>query len=392
MRILFATTAGTGHFGPLIPFVNAARAANAEILVAAPASFEQAVEGAGFPFRALGEPTMDEWGAAMAGVRGLSEEDGNKLVIGEVFGRLDAGRALPAMLSTLDDWQPDIVVRETFEFASLVAAEAREVPHVHVATGILAASSRALPAASPAIDELRASLGLAADPDLSAHRLAPTWSLSPLSFEDPADAGPPQTRRFRSPTVATARSKPPKGVEPTVYVTFGTVAPNMGFFPVLYRAILGALADLPVRVVVTVGRSADPADLGPLPANASAHRWIDQAEVLAQASVVVNHGGYGTVLGCLTDGVAQVVLPLFADQPINAARVGALGAGIAMPGGGTPDPGRALASVKDVAIAVRRVLDEPSYTLAAENVAAEIEALLPVDEAVASLVMALDGG
>jgi len=385
MRILFATTAGAGHFGPLIPFAKAATAANAEIIVAAPASFEEAVIGAGLPFWALGEPTAEEWRAVMAGVGGLTEEEGNQLVVGEIFGRLDGGRALPAMLAALDEWRPDVVIRETFEFASLVAAGAGGLPHVHVATGLLAGAALALPAASPAIDELRESLGLAADPALSTHRLAPTWTLSPASFEDPADPGPPQIRRFRDPIIGMARRNPPKDVEPTIYVTFGTVAPNMGFFPVLYRAIIEALADHPVRVVVTVGQTVDPAELGPLPANASVHRWMNQSEMLDQATLVVNHGGYGTVLGCLAAGAPQVVFPLFADQPINAARVHALGAGIALHGGSIPDPRRALASVADLALAVERVLGEPSYTRAAETVAAEIQALPTVDDAIATL-------
>ena len=115
------------------------------------------------------------------------------------------------------------------------------------------------------------------------------------------------------------------------------------------------------------------------------HRWIDQSEVLDQATLIVNHGGYGTVLGCLAAGAPQVVLPLFADQPMNAARVHALGAGIALHGGRIPDPGRALASVPDIALAVVRVLGESSYTGAAENVAAEIQALPTVDEAIATL-------
>jgi UDP:flavonoid glycosyltransferase YjiC (YdhE family) len=385
MRILFATTAGAGHFGPLIPFAKAATAADAEIMVAAPASFEEAVVGAGLPFWALGEPTVEEWGAVMAGVAGLTEEEGNQLVVGEIFGRLDAGRALPAMLAAIDEWRPDVVIRETFEFASLVAAEARGLPHVHVAIGLLAGAALALPAASPAIDELRESLGLAADPALSTHWLAPTWTLSPVSFEDPADPGPPQIQRFRAPIVGMARRNPPQDVAPTVYVTFGTVAPNMGFFPGLYRAVIETLADHPIQVVVTVGRTVDPAELRPLPANASVHRWIDQSEVLDQATLIVNHGGYGTVLGCLAAGAPQVVLPLFADQPMNAARVHALGAGIALHGGRIPDPGRALASVPDIALAVVRVLGEPSYTGAAENVAAEIQALPTVDEAIATL-------
>ena len=45
MRILFATTAGAGHLGPLIPFAKAATAADVEIMVAAPASFPYVTMG-----------------------------------------------------------------------------------------------------------------------------------------------------------------------------------------------------------------------------------------------------------------------------------------------------------------------------------------------------------
>ena len=34
---------------------------------------------------------------------------------------------------------------------------------------------------------------------------------------------------------------------------------------------------------------------------------------------MVGHGGFGTTLGALLAGVPQVVVPLFADQPHNAA-------------------------------------------------------------------------
>ena len=385
MRILFASTAGAGHFGPLIPFAKAAVAAHSEVMVAAPGSFRDAVVGAGLPFWALGEPTREEWGSVMGRVAGLSEEAGDQLVVGEIFGRLDAGKALPTMLTAIDEWRPDVIIRETFEFSSLVAAEARRLRHVSVATGLQAGAMRALPAAAPAIDELRASIGLAPDPNLSAHWLTPSWTLSPLSFEDPADPGPSQIQRFRDPGARSGRPNHQRDGAPTVYVTFGTVAPNMGFFPVLYRAVIDALGEQPIEIVVTTGRTVDPAALGPVPANVSVHPWIDQAEVLERATLVVNHGGYGTVIGCLAAGVPQVVLPLFADQPINAARVDALGAGIGLRGGATPDPGRALASVPDVAFAVVRVLGERSYTDVAWTVAAEIEALPTATEAIATL-------
>ena len=48
------------------------------------------------------------------------------------------------------------------------------------------------------------------------------------------------------------------------------------------------------------------------------------------ARAMVSHGGTGTTRAGLAAGIPQVVLPLFADQPDNAARVDALGAGIAV--------------------------------------------------------------
>ena len=80
---------------------------------------------------------------------------------------------------------------------------------------------------------------------------------------------------------------------------------------------------------MTVGETADPAALGPLPAHVRAERWIPQAEVFAEADAMVGHGGFGTTMGALLAGVPQVVVPLFADQPYNAARVADLGAGLA---------------------------------------------------------------
>ena len=48
MRVLFATTANDGHFGPLLPVVRACVDAGHEVRVAAPESYAAAVTSAGF--------------------------------------------------------------------------------------------------------------------------------------------------------------------------------------------------------------------------------------------------------------------------------------------------------------------------------------------------------
>jgi UDP:flavonoid glycosyltransferase YjiC (YdhE family) len=95
---------------------------------------------------------------------------------------------------------------------------------------------------------------------------------------------------------------------------------------------------------------------------------------MPHAAAMVCHGGSGTVTMGLAAGIPMVVVPLFADQPWNAERVAALGAGIAVQGG--------MDSAAAVGEAVRRVLREPSYREAAEGVAAEMRALPPVDAAI----------
>jgi UDP:flavonoid glycosyltransferase YjiC (YdhE family) len=91
---------------------------------------------------------------------------------------------------------------------------------------------------------------------------------------------------------------------------------------------------------------------------------------------VVCHGGSGTVRGALAAGVPMVVVPLGADQPHNAQRVAAAGAGIAVP---APDAATLRA-------ALERLLADPAFGRHARRLAGEIAALPPIEAAVASLV------
>ena len=145
------------------------------------------------------------------------------------------------------------------------------------------------------------------------------------------------TQRFREHDDSTPAPLPDwwdGASDPLVYVTFGSVAPQRDdVFPELFRAVIEALAPLPLRVLVTIGRDRDPAQLGAPPANVHVERWVPQASVMPHARAMVSHGGTVTMRAGLAAGIPQVVLPLFADQPDNAARVDALGAGIAVEAG-----------------------------------------------------------
>ena len=68
-------------------------------------------------------------------------------------------------------------------------------------------------------------------------------------------------------------------------------------------------------MLLTVGRVLDIAQLGVPPSNVRIERWVDQADVMADAVLVVCHGGAGTTLAALAAGVPLVVFPLFAEPP-----------------------------------------------------------------------------
>jgi MGT family glycosyltransferase len=173
----------------------------------------------------------------------------------------------------------------------------------------------------------------------------------------------------------------------SVYLTFGSVVGALGLFPRVYRPAIEALAELPARVLVTVGENADPSELAPVPQNVYVERWVSQGAILEQAVAVICHGGYGSVLGALAAGVPVVAVPIFADdQWRNGRRVAELGAGIALDGDRGPTrrmlDGPGSETFAALADAVGAILADRRYRSAAQGIAAAIDLLPPADAAV----------
>lgn len=97
---------------------------------------------------------------------------------------------------------------------------------------------------------------------------------------------------------------------PTVVVSMGTVFARR---PSFLRGIVAAFADSSWTVVLATGRL-PVASLGVLPANVLARQWIPQWQVLAQADVLVTHGGMNSVQEALTRGVPMIVAPRSHEQ------------------------------------------------------------------------------
>jgi UDP:flavonoid glycosyltransferase YjiC (YdhE family) len=393
VRVLLTTSGSAGHFFPLVPFARACVAAGHEVRVAAQRSRAGIVEATGLVFVGFDDRPPAEFGPIMGSLARLSSEEANVRMVSEVFGRIDARTALPGLLETIEDWRPDIVVSESTEFAGALAAELGGIAHARVPVGLLTVEEWALRVTAAALDDVRAGAGLPADPGAQRLRAAPRLTSVPAGLDDVPAGWSSPVHRFGSTPAGPGEPLPDwwhGASDPLVYVTFGSVAGALTYFPSLYRATIDALAPLPIRLLVTTGNDCEPAELGPVPANVRVERWVAQDTVAHEAAAVVCHGGYGTTLGALGHGLPLVVMSLQStDQFHNARRVAEVGAGIALTDGpdserlALDDPGpEVISALPD---AVRNVLDDPGYRAAARGVAAEMAALPPLEEAVERL-------
>jgi UDP:flavonoid glycosyltransferase YjiC (YdhE family) len=354
VRILFAFTGGRGHVEPLLPLADAARAAGHTVAIGGRESILPAVEQLGFETHAT-EPGLV---AQRLPLQPLDPEREAR-DFRDGFVARSRERA-PGVEALCRDWKPDVVVGEEAHYGALVAAERLGLPFASVV--VLAAGTlgtRELIAAP--LNEVRAEHGLPPDP--TASMLSRQLVLAPLppSYRDPGFPLPAATMHYRPFERAPV---PHAGVE-TVYVTLGTVF-NLESGD-LFARVLAGVSDVSVDVVATVGDGIDPSELGPLPSRIRVERFVPQAEVMAHSSIVVSHGGSGSVLGALAHGLPQVLIPMGADQPLNAARCQELGiARVLDPVAATPGSIRA---------AVSEVLADRSYRAAAARLQAEFAAL-----------------
>ncbi len=140
------------------------------------------------------------------------------------------------------------------------------------------------------------------------------------------------------------------------------------------QAVVDACAPLPVRALVTLGQI-HPEELVPA-ANTRLVASAPHDAVMRQAAVVVTHGGHGTVMRALSHHLPLLIMPHGRDQNENAIRVTERGAGICLP----PD-----AESSQIEDALRRLIEDPSFTEAATRLGLAINEDIEASPVVALL-------
>ncbi len=273
MRVLLASTGGSGHVGPLLPVLSVLVRRGDEVLLVVPPALAGTARGTGQPYLLGKDPPQAELGSLWERFAVADPDEQAVLANRELFARLCTTAMLPTLEGAFAWFRPDLVVREPCEYASAVVAEQRGVRHVQVAIGLAEVERASLELAAPVLRSFR--------PDLRERLLAAPYLTRLPAALDPSPF--PTTLRVRDPAPPDRPRPLPDwwagSTDPLVYLTLGTVAGSLPEATELYRAALAASDGLAVRVLVTLGHDGDATSLGTLPANVHAEKWVPQRDV-----------------------------------------------------------------------------------------------------------------
>ena len=320
-------------------------------------------------------------------------------------------------LAQIESWQPDVLAPDWIRTGAAVAGEAAGLP-----TALLVHGSNLLPDPGkpppgfgflpaqsavgrlrdlvfergflylfnkglPALNDARRACGL----DPIGHVLehfegaARFLCLYSEAFELPARSRPANLR-FVGPvleepawTEPWVEPWPEDDRRPLVVISMSTTF--MNHERAIQRCIDAASAT-PVRALVTVGPTLDPASFRGAQ-NVAVVKSAPHDQVFKRAAAVVTHAGMGTVSRALVHGLPLVCMPMGRDQSDIAARVHWHGAGLRV--------GR-NASSSGIKEAIQRVLGDVSFRQAAERLRDAIETDLAADRALTEIeALALSG-
>jgi MGT family glycosyltransferase len=371
-RFLVAAFGDPGHVYPAIALGRALATRGNEVTIETWEERRAAVEGAGLGFAAAEEyrmfPPPDPDSADGA----------------------HAAEAAKALVPLLEELRPDAVVSDILTLAPTLAAEASGIPLATLIPHIYPVVESGLPFFAVGLRPPRTPLGRWG------------WRAGQRALEvglrqgrrdlnrQRERLGLPPIERFHGgisrdlalvatyPQLEYPRRWPP-GVEVTGPMTFELPHPDVelpaGEEPLilvapstahdsengLVRTALAALADEPVRVVATTNRVV-PSRPIEVPANAVLVDWLSYSQLMPMASLVISHGGHGTVCRALGSGTPVLICPFIGDMSETAMRVAWAGAGLSLPW--------RLCKPRPLRWAVRRLLDEPSFARRAAELAA----------------------
>ena len=407
-KFLFTVWPVPGHIHPNIAVAHALRKRGHEVRFYTGADVHPIIEGEGFsyfPFRSMSD---DVFRRIVLSPEGIISTRTNPLKASKLW-REFLLETVPAQVedvnSVIDEWHPDVIVSDPSMWGSIfVIHESRDIP-VAVFSYLIACllpgrdaplHAVSLPRPHNWLTRMRANVirsavtlsaklvirrtnSIRADNGLPPLETSlngftgqmPLYLMSGSAAFDYQRDDLPESVHYVGACIwnkPTGQPPPdwltqmPDDV-PLVYVTEGTIPEK---FPAVLNAAVQGLGGLPMNVVITTGTHRTASDLGldNVPPNIRVEQWVPLSDLLERVDLVVTTGGSNTVLGALSKGLPQLVIPRLWDQPENAWRVVEANAGLRL--------SYNRCSPERLRESVQRLLSEPSFKQGAQRLASDL--------------------
>ena len=334
-------TIGIVHFathGHVLPATRLARVLadrGHRVVALAPESYREETEAAGATLRPLGEsPPPPPPG-------GLPMKDGNPWDLQAIIGQATTALT-PAVVETLHEERADVVVNDAQAPWGRIAAEWLGLPRacswplfppkvVKAPVKVHEPSAEAVEALEESHLAIGSRWGVALGEHLNTFETRGDVNIVYSTPEIVGEAAEALDESWRlvGPLMdgTGAGEEPPlpgDDARPLVYAALGSVYAGNAH---VFRLVLDALAEAPVRVLLSTWRHLTADDLAPVPDNATVVPKVDPPTVLRRAALHITHGGAGSAHESVVAGVPMVFLPQGSDNAAWAERFVALGAG-----------------------------------------------------------------
>jgi UDP:flavonoid glycosyltransferase YjiC (YdhE family) len=350
----------------MLPLANAARHAGHEIVFATGEESLPLLSSLRFRTHRAGIAIHEGFDELLDGApRPSMRERAGQEVARRVFDEVLPKHTVRDLRPLCDEFRPDLLVYGQWDAGASVVAAQTGVPAVRHAVG------RARPLGGGGQDAVLSAFGVTGTPGDQ------YLDIYPPSLQEPSALGDPRRVMMRPIPWDEPENALPDwvGGHPgrLIYLTLGSTQNDVR----VLKAAIAGLSTVDADVLVALG-PLDPAELGELGERVRVLRWVNQAALLRHVDLAVHHGGSGTMLGSLAEGVPQLVLPQRADQFVNAGVIAAAGLGLSI------EPG----SVTGAAVAAAAAeLAAPAYHEAALATRTEI-AGMPAPATVLSRLVA----
>ncbi|MFE0023798.1 glycosyltransferase [Amycolatopsis sp. NPDC059021] len=371
------------HLLELMPVAEAAKRCGHDVAVAVSGRFAATVEALGLEHITAGPDWIGDFIDSIdRNVPPEEMDDFTQDFMAEMFCGDPATAMGHDVAEAIENWNPDLVLRDTGELGGYLAAERAGLPHVTV--GVVDFNGMMLGSGVvAALDRRRRQFGLPPDPDGRRqyayghiNMLAPDFVPEELELPNVFTVRVDGVRRGDVLPAWVGELVDDK--RPLVYASFGTAASTIpSYGPPLTKVITG-MGDVDANVIVSTGKSLDwhgKEIVGGIqvPENVRVAEWVPQGLLMRSIDMLITHGGPATSRQAIVNGVPVVVIPLLFDAFKIADRFEQHGMGVQLDWTSLT-PG-------DVATAATTVLNDPTYQRAARRLQARTLTVQPIDDA-----------